>query len=62
MFNLNEQRFLALGISFGITPQNFNVVDVHTVGDACITLHCMVFYPSKVYKGLENLNIRSGFY
>jgi len=39
MFDLNEQRFVALGISFGVTPQNFNVVGVHAVQEARIALH-----------------------
>jgi len=59
-FDLNEQRFIALGISFGVSPQNFNAVGLHAVGDAGIALHG--FCPSEVYKGSENLNIGSGFY
>jgi len=40
MFDLSEQRVIALGISFGVTPQNFNfnVVGVHAVGDARILI------------------------
>jgi len=54
MFDRNDQLFIALWISFGVTPQIFNIVGVHAVGTLVFhrVAHCLMLV-SQIYNVIE---------